>query len=198
MFFLGFPICVRVAGAGRRTAREQTERESLRSTGLDARSENNCTNRRRGIAFAQARGRMAGYADTPVPRGTSRRWEVLMSNEESERRPAQPHRTAADVAADHRVLREVPETLLGDIPLVDQGLRLERRGEYLDLHDPARADFRAEGTEVVKPGQHIVARAAVSDEAWVELRAACDRVVRRRPGGRGPRLLTEVSVRPAA
>jgi hypothetical protein len=178
LFFLGFPICVRVARAGRRTAREQTERESLRSTGLDARSENKCTKRRPGIAFAQARARMAGYADTPVPRGTSRRWEVLMSSEESERRPAPPHRTAAEVAADHRVLHEVSQTLLRDIPLLDQGARLERRAEYLDLHDPARADFRAEGTEVVRPGQHIVARAAVSAEAWAELRAACERVVR--------------------
>ena len=122
---------------------------------------------------------MAGYADTPVPRGTSRRWEVLMSDEESERRPASSRRTAADVVGEHRVLRELPAGLLRDIPLLEQGLRLERRGEYLDLHDPARADFRAEGTEVVKPGQHIVARAAVADEVWRELRGSCDRVVRR-------------------
>ena len=124
---------------------------------------------------------MAGYADTPVPRGTSRRWEVVMSDDEGERQPAQPQRTAADVAADHRVLRELPAALLRDIPLLHQGTRLERRAWYVDLHDPARADFRAEGTEVVKPGQHIVARGAVSDDIWTELRAACDRVARRRP-----------------
>ena len=104
-----------------------------------------------------------------------------MSDEETERHGPPSHHTAADVAADHRVLRELPEALLRDIPLLDQGTRLERRAEYLDLHDPARADFRAEGTEVVKPGQHIVARSAVSHEAWEELRGACDRVVRRRP-----------------
>jgi len=140
---------------------------------------------------------MAGYADTRVPRGTSRRWEVLMSDEGTERQPDRPHHTAADVASDHRVLRQLPEALLGDIPLLDQGLRLERRAEYIDLHDPGRADFRAEGTEVVKPGQHIVARTAVTAEAWNELRGACERVVRR-PGGRGPRSANEVSVRPAA
>ena len=86
---------------------------------------------------------MARYDERPVPRGTSRRWEVLLSSAE--------------------------------------GARLKRRREYLDLHDPARADFRAEGTETVRPGQRIVARAEVSDECWAELRAACDRVARRRP-----------------
>ena len=104
-----------------------------------------------------------------------------MSDEDSERRPATPHHNAADVAAEHRVLRELPEALLRDIPLLDQGTRLARRAEYLDLHDPARADFRAEGIEVVRPGQHIVARSAVTEDAWIELRGACDRVVRRPP-----------------
>jgi hypothetical protein len=122
---------------------------------------------------------MARYDDRPVPRGTSRRWEVLMSDEESERPPS-PHRTAFEVRAEHRILREVPEAILRDMPLLDQGATLLRRQEYIDLHDPARADFRAEGGEVVKPGQRIVARADVGDEAWQELRSACDRVARRR------------------
>jgi hypothetical protein len=122
---------------------------------------------------------MAKYDENPVPRGTSRRWEVLMSDEERERAPAR-RRHAIDVQHEHRVLRELPESLLRDVPLLDEGTSLERRHEYLDLHDPARADFRAEGGEVVKPGQRVVARADVGDEAWGELRAACDRVVRRR------------------
>ncbi|HEY6960223.1 MAG TPA: hypothetical protein VI814_15485 [Candidatus Limnocylindria bacterium] len=103
-----------------------------------------------------------------------------MSDDEHERRGA-PRRMAVEVQADHRVLHEVPDTLLREIPLLEEGTPLERRREYLDLHDPARADFRAEGIERVKPGQRIVARGDVSDEAWQELRAACDRVARRRP-----------------
>ena len=103
-----------------------------------------------------------------------------MSDDERERRGG-PRRMAAEVQADHRVLHEVPDALLREIPLLEEGTRLERRREYLDLHDPARADFRAEGTESVKPGQRIVARGDVSDEAWQELRGACDRVARRRP-----------------
>jgi hypothetical protein len=124
---------------------------------------------------------MAGYTEIKVPRGTSRRWEVLLSESEREARPPSPRRHAIDVQADHRVLREMPERVLRDMPLLAEGTQLIRRHEYMDFHDPARADFRAEGNEVVKPGQRVVARAEVNDEAWLELREACDRVVRRRP-----------------
>src|SRR5213594_3017228 len=108
---------------------------------------------------------MARYDENRVPRGTSRRWEVLMSEDQRERSPARRGR-AIDVRAEHRILREMP--------LLDEGTTLERRHEYLDLHDPARADFRAEGGEVVKPGQRVIARIDVSVEAWEDLRAACD------------------------
>ena len=105
-----------------------------------------------------------------------------MSEENGERPSAAPQRRMAiEVVSEHRVLHEMSESLLREIPLLDQGEALERRHEYIDLHDPARADFRAEGTEVVKPGQRIVARSAVSDDGWSELRTACDRVARRRP-----------------
>ncbi len=103
-----------------------------------------------------------------------------MSDEERERPPV-ARRMAIEVQADHRVLHEVPDHLLREIPLVAEGAALERHREYLDVHDPARADFRAEGSEVVKPGQRLVARSEVSAEAWEGLCAACDRVVRRRP-----------------
>jgi hypothetical protein len=123
---------------------------------------------------------MAKYDDHPVPRGTSHRWEVLISEDEPAHAAA-PRRSAAEVRSEHRVLRDVPELILSGIPLLDQGSLLKRRSEYLDLHDPARADFRAEGGEVVRPGQRVVARADVSDEAWQELREGCARVVRPRP-----------------
>ena len=122
---------------------------------------------------------MARYDENRVPRGTSRRWEVLMSEDQGERSPAR-RRRAIDVCAEHRILREIPDALLREMPLLDEGTTLERRHEYLDLHDPARADFRAEGGEAVKPGQRVIARTDVSVEAWEELRAACDRLVRRR------------------
>ena len=101
-----------------------------------------------------------------------------MSDEGAERPPS-PICMASEVQGEHRVLHDIPATLLREMPLLPQGVVLERRGQYIDLHDPARADFRAEGSEMVKPGQRIVAMADVSEEAWRELRAACERVVRR-------------------
>ena len=124
---------------------------------------------------------MARYDDQKVPRGTSRRWEVLISEDDSRAPRSLPRRMAIEVQADHSVLREVADDMLRDMPLLAQGTTLRRHGEYIDFHDPARADFRAEGTEVVKPGQRIVARSEVGAEAWAELRGACERVVRRRP-----------------
>ena len=102
-----------------------------------------------------------------------------MSDGENTQRSATPRRMAIEVQREHRVLHDVPAELLREMPLLAEGTRLERRNEYLDLHDPARADFRAEGFEVVKPGQRIVARHDVAEPAWDELRAACDRIVRR-------------------
>jgi hypothetical protein len=87
---------------------------------------------------------------------------------------------AIDVRTEHRVLQELSEAALRDMPLLEQGTTLARRCEYLDVHDPGRADFRAEGGEVVRPGQRIVARADLAEEAWQALRNACDRVARRR------------------
>jgi len=126
---------------------------------------------------------MAGYDTTRVPRGTSRRWEVLMSDDEALPSPGRgPGRSALEVRADHRVLQHFGEAELRAMPLLAP---LVRRGRYLDLHDPARADFVAEGDEVVEPGQHVVARTDVSEDLWDELCRACDGVLARR---RPPRL----------
>ncbi|HEV8536450.1 MAG TPA: hypothetical protein VGR87_12170 [Candidatus Limnocylindria bacterium] len=123
---------------------------------------------------------MAKYDETPVPRGTSRRWEVLMSDEDPLPRPGGGRRTALDVRAEHRVLLSFSDRDLRAMPLVPEGTALERRAWYLDLHDPARADFAADGDELVEPGQHVIARQAVSGELWDELRRACDGVLGRR------------------
>ena len=88
-------------------------------------------------------------------------------------------RTAMDVRSEHRVLREMPESLLREIELLDEGATLERLHEYVDVHDPARASFRAEGGEMVRPGQRVVAREDVPGAAWDELCAACERARRR-------------------
>jgi len=96
----------------------------------------------------------------------------------AEHAPLRP-RSAMDVRSEHRVLREMPEALLRDIALLDEGATLERLHEYVDLHDPARAFFRAEGGERVRPGQRVVAREDVPGAAWDELCASCQRLVER-------------------
>ena len=123
---------------------------------------------------------VAKYDEAPVPRGTSHRWEVLMAADEHGELPQRERRTALDVRRDHRVLHDLGADMLRQMPLLPEGARLSRRGEYLDLHDPARADFRALGDEIVSPGQRMVARSEVSAEAWRALLNACDRVLGRR------------------
>jgi hypothetical protein len=123
---------------------------------------------------------MAKYDEVPVPRGTSRRWEVLMSDDAMSSRPDIQRRTARDVRGEHRVLLSFSDSDLRAMPLVPEGTRLARGGWYLDLHNPAKADFLASGDETVEPGQHVIARKGVPGELWEELRRACDGVLGRR------------------
>ena len=122
---------------------------------------------------------MAKYDEARVPRGTSRRWEVLMSDDATSARPDIERRTAKDIRAEHRVLLSFSDADLAAMPLVPEGTRLARGGWYLDLHNPAKADFPATGDETVEPGQHMLARKEVSPELWDELRRACDGVLGR-------------------
>jgi len=122
---------------------------------------------------------MAKYDEAPVPRGTSRRWEVLMSDDVPGVEPGVDRRTARDVRGEHRVLLSFSDADLAAMPLLPENTRLARGGWYLDLHDPARADFIATGDEAVEPGQHVLARKEVSGELWDELLRACDDVLGR-------------------
>lgn len=118
---------------------------------------------------------VARYDENPVPRGTSRRWEVILADDEGGRNAQQLR--AIDVRAQHRILHDLSEQELERIPLLAEGEHLARYKEYLDLHDPARANFLAEGWEVVKPGQRIVAKAQVPRDLWDRLIQASHDVV---------------------
>jgi hypothetical protein len=122
---------------------------------------------------------MAKYDEARVPRGTSRRWEVLMTEDPMSSRPDIERRTAKEVRAEHRVLLSFADKDLAAMPLVPEGTRLTRGGWYMDLHNPAKADFPATGDETVEPGQHMLARKEVSGGLWEELRRACDGVLGR-------------------
>src|SRR2546430_17742059 len=122
---------------------------------------------------------MAKYDEARVPRGTSRRWELLMSDDPMSSRTDIVRRTARVVRAEHSVLLSFSDADLAKMPLIPEGTFLSRGGCHLDLHNPAKADFPATGDETVEPGQHMLARKEVSPELWDELRRACDGVLGR-------------------
>ena len=70
-----------------------------------------------------------------------------------------------------------------DLALVPEGTGLRRYGLYLDLHDPGRAEFLADGAQTVKPGQRLVAREGTDERLWTALQQACGNVVGRRRAG---------------
>ena len=102
-----------------------------------------------------------------------------MSDDATSSRPDIERRTARDVRAEHRVLLAFSEKDLAAMPLLPEGTRLARGGWYMDLHNPAKADFPATGDETVEPGQHVLARKEVPAVLWEELRRACDEVLGR-------------------
>jgi hypothetical protein len=102
-----------------------------------------------------------------------------MSEDPMNSRPDIERRSARDVRAEHRVLLSFSDADLAAMPLVTEGTRLARGDWYMDLHNPAKADFPATGDETVEPGQHMLARKEVPAELWDELRRACDDVLGR-------------------
>jgi len=84
-----------------------------------------------------------------------------------------PALSALDVRGEHRILAGFSDEDLAQIPLVREGIGLRRFRGYLDLRDPGRAEFAAEGDETVKPGQRIVARDDVPRGLWDALRHGC-------------------------
>ncbi len=112
-----------------------------------------------------------------VPSGPSRKWEIVIDQSaEAEARRL----SAADVKAEHRILRDVAEEELRTLPLVPAGEFLQRGQWYLDLHNPARGEFPGNGREHVRPGQRVIVRSAASRELWRRLIDACDGVLGRR------------------
>jgi len=120
---------------------------------------------------------MARYDELRVPRGLSRKWEIIIDQDAGEVQAK--GRTAADVKNEHRILREIPAEELSELPLAPEGASLQRGEWYLDLHNPARGEFPGTGREHVRPGQRVVARRSASKDLWRTLVDACDEVLGR-------------------
>ena len=112
-----------------------------------------------------------------------KRWDIVLANDEAERPSSGPRRTAFDVRGEHRVLAGFSDEELAALALVPEGTGLRRYGLYLDLHDPGRAEFLADGAQTVKPGQRLVAREGTDERLWTALQQACGNVVGRRRAG---------------
>lgn len=119
---------------------------------------------------------MPHYDERPVPRGPSGRWEVVLADEERDG-TERARLSALEIRSDHRILQHFEDAELARIPLLAGGEPLVRFKQYLDLQDPARAAFVAEGVESVRPGQRIVAKAEVDPELWDRLVEASHEVV---------------------
>jgi len=81
------------------------------------------------------------------------------------------------------VLGTLTDRELASLRLLRDGTPLRRYRRYLELHDPGRAEFAADGSEVVEPAQRLVARDGAAPEAWAALCPACGFVVGRRTVG---------------
>lgn len=79
-------------------------------------------------------------------------------------------RTAYDVRAIHRTLRDWPDDELKEIPLLPQGERLQQGGVYLNLRDPERGEIRATGDRQASADDAFVAKDQVPYPTWNRLR----------------------------
>jgi hypothetical protein len=94
-------------------------------------------------------------------------------------------RTAFDAKPLHRWLSDFPDDELQQIPLMPAGSRMEANATYLNLNDPNRAEFTAEGKEDVGTDDYIVPKAEVPYELWNRLLGVDD--PQRTGGGPKPR-----------
>jgi len=78
-------------------------------------------------------------------------------------------RTAFDAKEVHQWLRDFPDDQLQQIPLMPAGSRLEANATYVNLADPERRAFTAEGNEDVREGEYVVPKAEVDYELWNRL-----------------------------
>jgi hypothetical protein len=112
-----------------------------------------------------------------VPRGPTRKWEIVMEDGHEDVAPAQA-RTAVDVKHDHRVLRDIADGELRAVPLLATGATLRRGERYLDLHSPARGEFAGDGYERVRPGRGVLAKSETPAAVWRAIVRAADGLTR--------------------
>jgi hypothetical protein len=83
---------------------------------------------------------------------------------------AESHQTAYEHKEAHRLLADLPDDVLKQIPMMPIGARLEEGATYLDLNDPDRGEFTASFGMSVQEGRIIIPKSEVHYEHWNRLR----------------------------
>jgi hypothetical protein len=74
--------------------------------------------------------------------------------------------SAYDMKDVHQLWRGLSNTDLKQIPVLEEGTRLEQGATYLDLNDPQRGEIRALGNMEAGPTNRYVAKSAVDYQLW--------------------------------
>ena len=83
--------------------------------------------------------------------------------------PEQTARTAYDLKEAHRMLEGITDLGLKQIPVLQEGARLEQGATYIDLRDAHRREFTAIGDMVAGRDNWYVPKDAVDYELWNRL-----------------------------
>lgn len=79
-------------------------------------------------------------------------------------------RSAYDYKAIHRLLCDLPDDELKQVPVLAEGERLQQGATYLDLFRPQEGEIRAIGGMVAGPGNAYVPKDQVAYPTWNRLR----------------------------
>lgn len=83
-------------------------------------------------------------------------------------------RTAYDVKGAHRLLRELPDDTLKQIPVLPQGAVLEQGATYIDLHHLDKGEFVPTRDVVAGHDTWFVPKSEVGFQTWNLLRRVDD------------------------
>lgn len=77
---------------------------------------------------------------------------------------------ASEIKDLHGQLHNLSNSELAELPVVEQGTRLEQGKTYLDLNDLERGEFKAMGSQSAEAHNRYVAKDAVGYDLWNKLR----------------------------
>ena len=77
--------------------------------------------------------------------------------------------TAFDMKDLHERLRELPDDVLRQIPVLDVGARLEEGATYFDIIHPERGEFTGMNDQEAGPDECLVNKSDVDFELWNKL-----------------------------